>query len=131
MLRLFAKMESYRGDKGVETYKRLFQIPVCVGLPGIGKTRFARIFFTYLLQKLSGFQSPTIEQMLEKCAELAEQIWPNEGEHLKHVGLLRHLVYASHEDRNIRIALNCTPSSDMIEVESEIIKCVLVEWIKH
>lgn len=66
--------------------------------------------------------------MLEKADELAKIIWDNDR---RHDELLTELIKASHEDRNIRITLNCTPGTSMRELEIEILSSVLVQWMKR
>ena len=128
LLRCFGKMDLIRGKNNFETNKRSIGVPLCVGLPGLGKTRYARIALTSLIKSLTDIQFPTLEDMLEKADELAKIIWDNDR---RHDELLTELIKASHEDRNIRITLNCTPGTSMRELEIEILSSVLVQWMKR
>ena len=124
----FGEMDLLRGNGNFDQLKRDLFAPLCIGLPGLGKTRFARIAATSLVRKATGILSPTLEQMLESSVTVAEDIWPDDRSHDE---LLRELVLASHEDRNIRITLNSTPGAAERDVEVEIIVAVLVQWMKH
>ena len=88
-------MDSMRGTRTFEQCKRDLKIPLCVGLSGIGKTRFARIAVTHLVGEATGFTSPTMKQMLEKSIEVAKDIW---GDDRDHDGLLRELISSSFQD---------------------------------
>ena len=61
----FGEMDLLRGNGNFDQLKRDLFAPLCIGLPGLGKTRFARIAATSLVRKATGILSPTLEQMLE------------------------------------------------------------------
>jgi hypothetical protein len=66
-------------------------------------------------------------QMLDKADNLARNIWSREQTcFAKKLGLLRQLIRASHEDRNLRVSPNYTPYTTADGVESETSKCHLV-----
>lgn len=123
-------MDLIRGENAYEDVKRKLYVPLCVGVPGLGKTRFARIAVTSLVQKATGISSPTLQQMLESSQKVAQGIWPDDT-CMAGNELLRELIIASHEDKNIRIMLNCTPGTVARDVELEIIVELLVQWMKH
>jgi hypothetical protein len=110
LVRCFGDMDSMRGRGTFDKCKRDLKVPLCVGLPGIGKTRFARIAVTYLIEKATGVLSPTMNQMLAKSDEMAKTIWGDRS----HDELLPELIHASQEDRNIRITLNL-PEEILVE----------------
>ena len=74
----FAEMDLIRRENTYEDVKRKLYIPLCVGLPGLGKTSFARIAVTSLVQKATGISSPTLQQMLELSQTVAQDIWPDD-----------------------------------------------------
>ena len=92
LIRCLGDMDSMRGRRSFDKCKRDLKIPLYVGLPGIGKTRFARIAVTHLVEKATGLTSPTMDQMLEKSDEVAKLIWGNER---RHDELLRELISSS------------------------------------
>jgi hypothetical protein len=128
LVRCFGYMDLIRGRNSFDKNKRRIGVPLCVGLPGLGKTRYVRIALTSLIKSLTDIPFPAMEDMLMKADELARIIW---GDDRTHDELLIELIMASHEDRNIRITLNCTPGTTMRELEIEILSSVLVQWMKH
>ena len=128
LLTRFGEMDLLRGKRSFDKHKRDLLAPLCIGLPGLEKTRFARIAAISLVQKATGVLSPTLEQMLESSVAAAEDIWPDDRSHDE---LLREIIFASYEDRNIRIALTSMPGTSLQELEFEIIVNVLVQWMKH
>ena len=124
----FGKMDLLRGNRDFDQLKRDLFAPLCIGLSGLGKTRFARVAVTSLVRKATGVLSPTLVQMLQSSVTVAEEIWPDDRSHDK---LLRELIFASHEDRNIRITLNFTPGAAVRNADVEIMVAVLVQWMKH
>ena len=81
---------------------------------------------TSLVQKATGISSPTLKQMMESSQTVAQDIWPNDT-YMTGNELLRELIIASREDKNIRITLNCTSGAAAREVELKIIVEVLVQ----
>ena len=121
-------MDLIRGRESYEKNKRRLGVPLCVGLPGLGKPRYAQIALTSLIQSLTYIPFPTMEDILKKADKLAGIVW---GKDTNHDELLIEMIKASHEDRNIRITLNCTPGTSMRELEIEILSSVLVQWMKR
>ena len=126
LVKCLGDMDLMRGDRFTDRGERNLIIPCCVGLPGIGKTRFARIAVTDLVGKATGLPSPTTTQMLEKSNEVAKTVWGNER---RHDELLRELIRSSQQDGNIRMTLHYGGESER-EKELEIIVAVLVQWMK-
>lgn len=124
----FGEMDSIRGYGNLDQLKRNLLAPLCIGLSGIGKTRFAHVAVTSLVRKATGLSSPTLEQMLESSNTVTEEIWPDDRSHDK---LLRELIFASHESRNIRITMYDFCGATERTVEVEIIIAVLAQWMKQ
>ena len=61
----FGEIDSIRGYGNLDQLKRNLLAPLCIGLSGLVKTRFAHVSVTSLVRKATGFPSPTLEQMLE------------------------------------------------------------------
>jgi hypothetical protein len=53
LLRCFGRMDLISGRESFEKNKRRLGVPLCLGLPGLEKTRYARIALTSLIQSLT------------------------------------------------------------------------------
>ena len=58
----YVAMDLLRGNGNFDQLKRDLFAPLCIGLPGLGKSRFERIAAVFLIQKATGVTSPTLVQ---------------------------------------------------------------------
>ena len=58
------RVEARKAGKGFSDFKRDIAIPLCTGIPGIGKSRFARIAAVHLTGCKYG---ASIEELVEKA----------------------------------------------------------------
>jgi hypothetical protein len=131
LVRAFADMDLHRGKHRFDVEKRDVHVPVCTGMPGIGKTRFARTAVVHLARTATGLSSPTNEQVLNAVPAMASSVWADDGATARmHEDLLRQLVLACHGHRNLRVALtraSCTKES----LESDLAVELLAQWAKY
>jgi hypothetical protein len=139
LLRAFAAMDEKRGNGEMDVTKRDVFVPVCTGMPGIGKTRFARAAITSLalhaLHRQGGAAAsaaapwPSYEKALDAAAALVQDVWPDapSEEQRAKEPLVRQLLLACRDNRNIRLQLPAWCKN----LEHEIGVHILAEWAKH
>jgi hypothetical protein len=127
----FAAMDLQRGSHRMDAKKRDLRVPVCTGMPGIGKTRFVRAAVVHLARTATGLPSPTCEEVLAAIPAMASTVWPSdEAESRIHHDLLQQLVIACFEHRNLCVALNsATLTTDSLERSLAVE--LLAQWAKY
>lgn len=101
-----------------EALKREAVVPVCTGMPGLGKTRFARDAIFHLARSACG--GDTLESVVEAATHLRDNATD--------ASVTQALARASFMDRNLRIDF-----SDFNDVpnEAQVAAALLGEWAKH
>jgi hypothetical protein len=131
VVRAFAAMDLQRGSHRMNAKTCDLRVPVCTGMPGIGKTRFARAAVVHLARTVTGLPSPTYEEVLAAIPAMASTVWPSDdGDARIHHDLLQQLVIACYEHRNLRVALNpATFTTDSLECSLAVE--LLAQWAKY
>lgn len=139
-------LESLRCFGSMEARKRKVRIPVCTGMPGIGKTRWARAAILSLALAIAqrlGLGSSSaaeassrpvpesaadLEAALAAVPTLVQQVWPEETEAVAVYAtqaFVRQLLRASCTNRNLRLHLKLCDSQHVIALR------LVAEWAKH
>lgn len=105
-------------DSRWETLKRSASVPVCTGMPGIGKTRFARDAVFHLARSAA---APG-DSLAEVEAAAATLVPPEDA------GVARALTRASFTDRNLRIDFSAISAHAS---EAQVAAALLGEFVKH
>lgn len=115
-------------SKRWEAVKRSLFAMACTGMPGIGKTRFAREAAYHLARKkAAGAAGRAAEPAFEAVLEAAGSVFPARGEAA--ASFARELVRASYGDRNLRV--DCSELNGTSLTAAGVAASLLREHIKH
>jgi hypothetical protein len=145
LLRAWAQMDKHRGFNDFDLKKRNISVPVCTGIPGIGKTRFARVAVWHLacqsFFKTHGKRKQvSLENLVSTAPDLASDTWGEKHNHLdEKIDLIQSLLCAYRYHRNIRIDMSHMISSSLNEypdgliqnLQTELASQILIQCCKY
>eukprot|EP00762_Andalucia_godoyi_P006961 ANDGO_07676.mRNA.1 hypothetical protein len=131
---LESKRESYeeRAKRGEtiewDVEKRNVAIPVCVGMPGIGKSRFARIAIWHLVRSVPGLNGRNLDELKKVVPSLVDKVWPGnpEGGKQRKCVFVDDVLAAYFCDCDIRLACD----EHELTNDETLASAIMKEWTK-
>lgn len=134
LARMFYDIDKKRGRDSWESVKRELKLPVCFGLPGIGKSRFA-VAAVQNLERAAwaahgkdGETEPCVQALAEAMVEFAWAEKPEDGD--SRVRFLQHLVTARRNGRILRIDCSdfVAELTSTTDLNSTLAHLLLADW---